>query len=82
MMDSILGACSICGGDVVVPGIWYGVMPPTPTCSSCGAMKARPVVSMDPPRQIYVSTGTSSAGVEWIRTGPSTSSGIGNGSKS
>ncbi len=34
----IIGTCSICGGAVVTPDAWYGVNPPTPTCSQCGAI--------------------------------------------
>lgn len=34
---SVVGRCSICGGSVTVPTIWGGVVPPVPTCSSCGA---------------------------------------------
>lgn len=37
-MNKIVGTCSICGGDVVVPVIWHGVVPPTPQCVSCHAV--------------------------------------------
>lgn len=37
MTDRIMGECSCCGGDVVVPLAWLGVHPPTPACRSCGA---------------------------------------------
>lgn len=41
-MHSVIGSCSLCGGDVVLPGEWGGLEPPTPTCRSCGARKAQP----------------------------------------
>lgn len=34
-----LGKCSICGGDVLVPTVYYSTIPPTPTCVKCGAIK-------------------------------------------
>ncbi len=36
---SVIGTCSFCGGAVTVPTVWAGVIPPTPTCASCGAIK-------------------------------------------
>ncbi len=48
---SIIGTCSICGGAVTVPTIWAGTVPPTPTCTSCGAIKKEtfgPVIDMVP----------------------------------
>lgn len=48
---SIVGTCSICGGAVTVPTVWAGVIPPTPTCTSCGAIKKQsygPVIEMTP----------------------------------
>lgn len=47
---SIIGSCSLCGGAVTVPTIWHGIVPPTPTCSSCGATKRAahgPVIPME-----------------------------------
>jgi len=38
MNDTVLGKCSCCGGLVMVPGAWAGILPPRPTCSSCGAV--------------------------------------------
>lgn len=38
--QSIIGTCSCCGGPVQVPTLWGGIIPPTPTCGHCGAMKA------------------------------------------
>ena len=46
-----LGTCSLCGGAVQVPLVWASVIPPKPTCSSCGAVKAGghgPVIPMEP----------------------------------
>lgn len=50
MADVTLGTCSLCGGAVTVPAIWHGVIPPTPTCSSCGAVKREhgPIIEMQP----------------------------------
>lgn len=33
-----IGTCSICGGRVQIPAIWNGIIPPTATCSACGAV--------------------------------------------
>ena len=54
MNEKIIGKCSICGGLVTVPNIWYGINPPIPTCSSCGAVKKDllPVIDMEPKRQL------------------------------
>ncbi len=50
-MDRIVGTCGRCGGTVTVPTAWLGIVPPTPTCTSCGAVVAQgPVLPMrDPP---------------------------------
>lgn len=45
----VIGACSLCGGEVVVPTIWMGVTPPVPRCKKCDAVKAPqslPVIPM------------------------------------
>lgn len=45
-----IGTCSNCGGQVTVPTIYWSVIPPVPTCESCGAT-ARPhgpVIDMNP----------------------------------
>ena len=47
-----VGTCSRCNGPVQTPELWGGVIPPTPTCSRCGAVASKPfgpVVPMDPP---------------------------------
>lgn len=46
----IIGQCSICGGNVVVPVVWWSVVPPQPYCVNCGATKRddRPVIPMVP----------------------------------
>ena len=58
-MDQIIGTCSICGGAVTMPFAWWSVLPPTPTCSQCGATAAQygPVVQMQP-RPTYRTTWT------------------------
>lgn len=46
---TVIGTCSICGGAVTAPTVWSGVVPPEPTCSSCGAIKKQsygPVIDM------------------------------------
>lgn len=46
---TVIGTCSICGGAVTVPVAWCGVVPPVPTCASCGAIKKQsygPVIDM------------------------------------
>lgn len=47
----IVGTCSLCGGAVQVPDVWMGIIPPVPTCLSCGATRADrhgPVIPMTP----------------------------------
>lgn len=50
MNDVVIGTCSICGGDVVVPKVWFGVNTPSARCTRCGAMEKRdlPVIPMVP----------------------------------
>lgn len=57
--ETTIGTCSICSGPVTVPTIWHGVIPPTPTCRKCGAIKAAdygPVIKMEPRRWGTVTT--------------------------
>lgn len=69
-----IGTCSICGGPVIVPDIWLGIVPPDPECGSCGAVKREshgPVIDMQPvpppTTRILVShTGTSTAGGAFV----------------
>jgi hypothetical protein len=54
-----IGTCSICGGPVQVPLAWWSVVPPTPTCGSCGAMQRQsfgPVIDMQPAPQSFTTT--------------------------
>lgn len=51
MFDKMaIGTCSLCGGRVVVDSVHMSVVPPTPTCERCGAVKAEhgPVIDMTP----------------------------------
>ena len=34
-----VGICSLCGGQVQVPEMWAGSIPPVPTCIVCAAVK-------------------------------------------
>jgi hypothetical protein len=54
-MKQRIGTCSICGGPVSVPRVWFGVVPPTPKCESCGAVKRDhgPVIDMKPKKPRY-----------------------------
>lgn len=49
MAEYIVGACSICGGDVVVPAVYHGIHQPIPSCRQCGATKKddRKVIQME-----------------------------------
>lgn len=52
---TIIGTCSICGGEVQVPNMWMGVIAPKPTCNRCGAVEDNngPVIPMiNPVRKI------------------------------
>ena len=50
MNKQVIGRCSICGGNVTIPNVWLGVIPPKPSCESCGAIKRDnlPIIDMDP----------------------------------
>ena len=43
-MKRVLGVCSQCGGFVAMPESWRGIVPPLPTCDSCGATVRLPVL--------------------------------------
>lgn len=62
--ETTIGTCSICSGPVTVPTFYHSVVPPVPTCRSCGATKREnhgPVIDMEP-RRWGTSTG---AGITW-----------------
>lgn len=48
-MNEIVGKCSKCGGDVVVPKHWMGIYTPVPLCMKCGAIKKNhlPIIKME-----------------------------------
>lgn len=51
-MQETIGTCSLCGGPVVIPTLWWGVVPPTPMCAKCGAVQRQsygPVIPMERP---------------------------------
>lgn len=53
MSDAVLGRCSLCGGDVVLPRHWAGVGPAPRTCAACGAVESKsnlPVIQMERPK--------------------------------
>jgi hypothetical protein len=70
-----IGTCSLCGGRVSVPSIWMGIIPPTPTCESCGATMREhgPVVEMTPARRTVTTSNTIDVGElgDLIRSGKS-----------
>lgn len=52
MTERHIGTCSNCGGKVMIhDGPWYGVIPPEPRCSSCGAGVRKPVMQMGKPNE-------------------------------
>lgn len=65
MNPQVIGTCSICGGPVTVPGVWWGVgAPPTPRCERCGAVPQQahgPVIPMQPAPWIWTTTTTGTA---------------------
>jgi len=47
-----IGSCGLCGGPVCVHTAWGSIVPDTPTCAQCGAIKADnygPVIPMVKP---------------------------------
>jgi len=51
MNEMIIGTCSLCGGPVSVPTVWFGVNSPTPRCQQCGAIRSGgygPTIPMRP----------------------------------
>jgi len=52
MSKRTIGKCSICGGEVTVPDVFWSVIPPRPQCEQCGAYASRtaglPTVPMSP----------------------------------
>ena len=40
MSQILVGTCGICGGAITVPGVWGGIIPPTPSCTRCRAIPA------------------------------------------
>lgn len=60
-MNSVIGTCSICGGPVTMPNVWWSTgCPPTPRCEWCGAVPQQahgPVIPMQPaPYRIVTTT--------------------------
>ncbi len=49
MSDVVIGICSKCEGDVVMPTAWLGTQEPRPRCKACGAVKKKrfPIVDME-----------------------------------
>jgi hypothetical protein len=71
---TIIGTCSLCGGRVSVPSVYHSVIPPEPTCESCGAVRAShgPVIDMRPARraqQRVVDEGGFLEDGHWVGTG-------------
>lgn len=64
-METRVGTCSLCGGDVVgIRGAWWSINPPPPdTCSRCGGVSAADVIRMvriEMPSNTTIKTITSS----------------------
>jgi hypothetical protein len=52
MTVKVIGTCGNCGGPVCVPTFWYGIYPPTPSCTQCNAVPKHahgPVIPMEKP---------------------------------
>lgn len=65
-----VGTCSLCGGAVTVPTIVGSVVPPTPTCSQCGAVPKEPhgpTIPMQPRRATAVTAIADANGTPLIR---------------
>lgn len=65
-MDQRIGACSLCGGDVVgFRGAWMATVPPPPDrCTSCGARRAEDVIPMTRPN--WTRTATAAVSVNGV----------------
>lgn len=50
MSVRVIGTCGLCGGQVTVPGAWFGINPPVPKCDSCHATMKHtgPILPMNP----------------------------------
>ena len=49
--ERLVGTCSICGGEVVLPVVYWIVVQPVPACKRCGAKTNQPkapVIDMEP----------------------------------
>lgn len=69
---TIIGTCSVCGGNVTVHTNWMCVVPDVPKCESCGARKAAgPVIDMVPSRPSPARQPWTGYGNEDWRTGGS-----------
>lgn len=69
-MNTILGSCSLCGGNVIGhSGGWHAIVPPpSPRCIQCGAVAAANVIPMVPAPRHYryaPPAAGSSAGAPW-----------------
>lgn len=60
MNETVIGSCSLCGGEVTVPTYWMSVEPAIPTCRACGATAAPrgPVIKMARPSEVRSQTRT------------------------
>ena len=48
MSETTVGTCSICGGDITLPAVWWYCCTTRLQCSQCGAYPAenKPVIPM------------------------------------
>lgn len=70
MTYQVVGTCSVCGGAVRVARLWYGIEPPVPECSKCGAVAKPmygPVIEMTPRAE---KAAEALQVVPWLTSGP------------
>ena len=72
-MDTRIGTCSLCGGDVYgYTGPWWGtVPPPPPTCRNCGSIPkwADDTIDMSPRKLPKIHTyPTDKIEIDWKNT--------------
>lgn len=51
MSYTVMGKCSLCGGEVILHDVWASTVPQKPRCATCGATAKPPqnVIEMERP---------------------------------